>query len=60
MSTIHKPLFFFFLQVISCGQFVENNTFWKIQLHTNFSSNAKKEKTVGNITSKEWEFIKMN
>ena len=44
MSAIHKPLFvcFFSLQVISWDQFVEN-TFWKIQLHTNFNSNAKKK-----------------
>ena len=44
MSAIHKPLFvcFFSLQVISWDQFVEN-TFWKIQLHTNFNSNVKKK-----------------
>lgn len=39
----HPQTFCFLLQGISWGQFVEN-TFWKIQLHTNFSSNAKKER----------------
>ena len=47
-------LFFFSLQVVSCGQFVENNTFWKIQLHTNFSSNAKKRKN-----SRQYYFQRM-
>ena len=37
----YPQTFFILLQGISWGQFVEN-TFWKIQLHTNFSSNAKK------------------